>query len=50
MIEYPSRAKYMITNKQIWQILILVETQGGNKTNASKINRIFEEVTQERDM
>lgn len=50
MIEYPTRNKYMITNKQIWSILVLVETQGGNKTNASKINRIFEEITKERDM
>ena len=50
MIEFPARAKYMITNKQIWAVLVLVETQGGNKTNASKINRIFEEVTEERDM
>lgn len=50
MIEYPARNKYMITNKQIWEILVLVETQGGNKTNASKINRIFEEITKERDM
>jgi hypothetical protein len=50
MIEYPARNKYMITNKQIWSILVLVETQGGNKTNASKINRIFEEITKERDM
>ena len=40
----------MIRNDQIWQILVLVETQGGNKTNASKINRIFEEIVMERDM
>jgi len=50
MIEYPARNKYMITNKQIWRILVLVETQGGNRTNASQINKIFEEITKERDM
>ena len=50
MIEYPARAKYMITNKQIWRILCLVETQGGNRRKASEINKIFEEITRERDM
>ena len=50
MIEYPLRKKYMITNKQIWDILVLVELQGGDMSKAIKINQIFEEITQERDM
>jgi hypothetical protein len=50
MIEYPLRKKYMITNKQIWDILVLVELQGGDMSKARKINQIFEEITQERDM
>ncbi len=50
MIEYPARRKYLILDKQIWEILVLVEKQGGNKAMASKINKIFEQITQERDM
>lgn len=50
MIEYPARKKYLILNNQIWEILVLVEKQGGNKAMAAKINQIFEEVTRERDM
>ena len=50
LIEYPARRKYLILDKQIWEILILVEKQGGNKAMAIKINKIFEEITRERDM
>ena len=50
MIEYPLRKKYMITNKQIWDILVLVELQGGDMSKAMKINKIFEEICKERDM
>jgi len=50
LIEYPSRQKYMITNKQIWSILLLVEKQGGDKSKAMEINKIFETVCMERDM
>lgn len=40
----------MITNKQIWSILCEVEKQGGNRTCAARINKIFEKVCEERDM
>jgi hypothetical protein len=40
----------MITSEQIWNILINIEMQGGNRKYAADSNRIFEEVTEERDM
>jgi hypothetical protein len=40
----------MITDKQIWEILCNIERQGGNRAYVAKSNRVFEKVTEERDM
>lgn len=47
MYEKPIRKKFTITNDQIFDILVLVEKQGGDKSMAWKINLIFEKIIQE---
>jgi hypothetical protein len=39
----------MISDKEIWDILVLTETQGGDKSKAWKINLIFEEIVKRHD-
>jgi hypothetical protein len=40
----------MITDKQIWRILCNIEKQGGNRKYVADSNKVFEEVTEEKDM
>jgi len=40
----------MITAKQMWKILCNIEKQGGLRQYAADSNRVFEEITEERDM
>jgi hypothetical protein len=49
VIERPPNRKYMITDEEIWDIVVNAEKQGGNKTMALKINRILEEVVRRHD-
>ena len=49
LIGRPLRNKFTITNDQIFEILVLVEKQGGNKECAAKINRIFEQIEKEHE-
>lgn len=49
LIGKPVRKKMTITNDQVFEILVLVEKQGGNKECAAKINRIFEQIEKEHD-
>jgi hypothetical protein len=50
LISYPARKKYLILDKQIWQIQINLELQGGNKHYAHETIKILKEITRERDM
>ena len=49
MLGKPIRKKFTITNDQIFQILVLVEKQGGLKEHALAINRLLEEIVQEHE-
>ena len=40
----------MITDAEIWDIIVHVELQGGDKIHAYKINQIFEELVKRHDM
>lgn len=47
MIAKPAHKMMAITNDQMWDILVLVEMQGGREEFAMKINEIVEEIEQE---
>jgi hypothetical protein len=49
LIEHPPNRKYTITGEDIWQIVVLVEMQGGDKSKAIKINQLLEEVIRRHD-
>jgi hypothetical protein len=50
MIEHPPNKKFTITGEDIWQIIVLVEMQGGDKSKAIKINQLLEEVIRRHDI
>jgi len=49
MLERPPNRKYTITHTEIWDIIVNVEMQGGNKIYAYKINKIIEEMIKRHD-
>ena len=49
MIGRPVRNKFTISNDQIFEVLVLVEKQGGRKEYAARINEIFEKIVEEHE-
>lgn len=44
IIERPPKRKYCITDKELFQISVNVEKQGGSKSEAWKTNLILDEI------
>jgi hypothetical protein len=49
MIARPPARKYTITHDEIWEIVVCAEKQGGDKTQALKINKILEAMIKRHD-
>jgi len=49
LIGRPPLPEYIITNTDIFDILVWVEKQGGDKSMAWKINKKFEEIVRRSD-
>lgn len=49
LIKRPKSRKYMISDEDLWQIVINAELQGGNKIYAYRTNKILDKIVEEHD-